>query len=61
MNETSEMTRQARRLILDTVAGLHREADLAAEAGERELGRDITAVANAILNAARVRGLIPRD
>lgn len=58
MNET---TRQARRLILDTIAGLHREADLAAEAGEHELGRDLYAVANAILNAARVRGLIPRE
>jgi hypothetical protein len=57
----TETTRQARRLILDTIAALHREADLAAEGGERELGRDIMAVANATLNAAQVRGLLPRE
>lgn len=57
----TETTRQARRLILDSIAGLHHEAELAAMIGERELAADITAVANATMNAARTRGLLPRE
>lgn len=53
--------RPTRLRLLACAAGLQSDADTAEEMDEPSIARDLRAVANATLNAARVRGLIPRE
>ena len=53
--------RPTRLRLLACAAGLQNDADAAEEMDEPSRAADIRAVANAALNAARVRGLIPRE
>ncbi|NBN78712.1 hypothetical protein GWI72_10580 [Microvirga tunisiensis] len=53
--------RPTRLRLLACAAGLQSDAETAREWGERSIALDLRAVANATLNAARVRGLLPRE
>jgi small-conductance mechanosensitive channel len=53
--------RPTRLRLLACAAGLQNDAATAEEMDEPSIACDIRAAANAILNAARVRGLIPRE
>lgn len=53
--------RPTRLRLLACAAGLQNAAAAAEEMDEPSIARDLRAVANATLNAARVRGLIPRE
>lgn len=53
--------RPSRLRLLACAAGLQSDAAAAEEMDEPSRSADLRAVANAILNAARVRGLIPRE
>ncbi|NBN62820.1 hypothetical protein [Pannonibacter tanglangensis] len=53
--------RPTRLRLLACAAGLQNDAETARVWGERSIALDLRAVANATLNAARVRGLLPRE